>query len=99
METKTDISERLKHLRKRSKFTLRIIANYLGTSVSCYQHYENSRAAPPLHILIRLASLYNFTLDELVGDAKPQTPKIEERYRMASPEERRIVNFILKLDC
>jgi len=100
MEAKIRISQRLKQLRNKRGFTLGKIANLLGVKVSRYQHYENGRAAPPIHMLIRLSGIYGLTLDELVvGKTNPNTSKIEEQYQQLSSDMKKIVDFILANDC
>lgn len=54
-------------LRKTNKKTQSEVANYLGISQSAYQTYETGDSKPMLENLIKLADLYQVSLDYLVG--------------------------------
>ena len=58
---------RLKDLREDSELTQAKLAEYLHVKQNTYSQYENGQRQVPLDILIRLADLYNVTLDYLVG--------------------------------
>ena len=66
-EKVTPFSERLKELRIQNGFTQKEIAKELGVHFSNYQKYENATCEPKLESLIKLADLFDVTLDELMG--------------------------------
>ncbi|MCI8283955.1 MAG: helix-turn-helix transcriptional regulator [Firmicutes bacterium] len=59
--------DRLKELRKNSTFTQKELANNLGISVTAYQYYEAGKNQPSIENLIKLADMFNVTLDYLTG--------------------------------
>ena len=60
-------SERLKNLRKTRMIPQKTIAEYLGISVTAYQYYEAGKNEPNIEKLIKLAILFNVSIDYLVG--------------------------------
>lgn len=61
------IKSNLSYLRSKEGKTLDEMSEYLGLSgKSSYRAYENGDAVPGVHILMKLASFYNISLDELV---------------------------------
>ena len=53
-------------LRKQSGMSSRDIAMYLHVTPACYSNYEHGRRQIPLDIVVKLAELYQITIDELV---------------------------------
>ena len=66
-EEKSILSLRLKLLRVASGMRQEEVADMLGIGRSAYTYYELSRSRPDYDALIRLAKLYNVTIDYLVG--------------------------------
>jgi len=65
---------RLKDMREDSDKTQTEIADYLGIQQTVYSRYERGYQTIPLQHLIRLAELYDVSLDFLCGrtnDPKP----------------------------
>lgn len=61
------IKSNLSFLRAENSKTLDEMSTYLGLSgKSSYRAYENGDAVPGVHILMKLASFYDVSLDELV---------------------------------
>ena len=61
------IKSNLSHLRKEKGKTLDDMSDSLGLSgKSSYRAYENGDAVPGIHILMKLASIYDVSIDELV---------------------------------
>lgn len=58
---------RLKDLREDNELTQSKLAEQLHVKQNTYSQYENGQRQVPLNILIKLADLYNVTLDYLVG--------------------------------
>ena len=54
-------------LRKLNKLTQRDVAQHLNISQPSYIRYENGKSEPTIDNLIKLADLFDVTLDELCG--------------------------------
>ncbi len=66
-ENKSKLSTRLMEQRVVNGYTQEEIASLLGISRSTYAAYETGRNEPDITTLIKLATLYNASLDYLVG--------------------------------
>lgn len=62
-----NFQERLSELRKLQHLTQCQVAKYLNITQPSYIRYENGTAEPSIDTLIRLADLFDVTLDYLVG--------------------------------
>jgi transcriptional regulator with XRE-family HTH domain len=60
------IANNLKALRRRKGWPQRRAAYNLELKLSRYQAYEESRAEPKIKLLIKMADLYEITVDKLV---------------------------------
>ncbi len=61
------LAERLRQLRDEFHYTQQEVAIYSDITEQAYQNYERMTREPKLEILIRIADLYNVSLDYLVG--------------------------------
>ncbi len=61
------LSERLKECRKKAGYTQNQVAIYCDITEKTYQNYELMTREPKLEILVRIADLYNVSLDYLAG--------------------------------
>lgn len=61
--------QRLKAIRKSRGFTQQAVADKLNLSLRSYQRYEakNGFCDPPLDTLVRIADLFNVSIDWLLG--------------------------------
>ena len=66
-EKVTPFPERLKELRIQNEFTQKEVANELEIHFRSYEKYELGICEPKLESLIKLANLFDVTLDELLG--------------------------------
>ena len=70
------VGDILKIYRKSNRITQQKVADYLGVSRSAYAKYETMRI-PNIDVLIRLAALYNTSLDDFFrpffGEEAPKT--------------------------
>ncbi|MBQ8683099.1 MAG: helix-turn-helix transcriptional regulator [Clostridia bacterium] len=68
---------RIRDLREDHDFTQTKVAIYLGMSQTGYSKYETGENDIPVAVLIKLARLYQTSLDYLVGetDCKNRYPK------------------------
>jgi len=62
-----DYITRIRNLREDSDKTQEQIATYLGTSQTMYARYERGANEMPIRHLIKLAKLYDVSLDYLCG--------------------------------
>lgn len=67
MDSKHTLGERLRNFRKENGYSQSHLANILGIERSTYTYYEVGKTVPVIFDLMRLADLYNVTLDELLG--------------------------------
>ncbi len=61
------LSNRLKELRKAKGLTQNQVAIYCDITEKTYQNYELMTREPKISILMRIADLYDVSLDYLVG--------------------------------
>lgn len=61
------LAQRLKQCRKSKGYSQRQVAIYCDITENAYQNYELMLREPKLEILIRIADLYNVSLDYLTG--------------------------------
>ena len=61
------ISHNIKYYRKALGLTQEKLANLLNGKKSLVSNYENNRSTPDIFTLIKLADIFNISLDELVG--------------------------------
>ena len=61
------LSSRLKELRKAKGYTQNQVAIYCDITEKAYQNYELQAREPKLDILMRIADLYDVSLDYLTG--------------------------------
>lgn len=73
------VAQRLRDLRQRRGRTLAEIAATTGISVSTLSRLESGLRRPTLDLLIRLASAYGASLDDLVGAPQIADPRVHPR--------------------
>lgn len=61
------LSENLKLLREKNKLAMQFVSDHLKITRAVYAKYETGNAEPNLNLLIKIADLYNVSLDELTG--------------------------------
>ena len=61
------LSQRLKTCRRNHKYTQKEVASYCDITEKAYQNYELGTREPKISILMRIAKLYQVSLDYLVG--------------------------------
>ena len=59
--------ERLSELRKDKGYTQQQLADFLSVSKYTISSYENGKTSPDDHNLVRIAKLFNISLDYLMG--------------------------------
>ena len=58
---------RIRNLREDHDLKQKDVADYLKCTQVCYSYYENGRRDIPTDVLIRLSTLYNTSIDYLLG--------------------------------
>ncbi|HZG59761.1 MAG TPA: helix-turn-helix domain-containing protein [Anoxybacillus sp.] len=71
------ISKRLAELRKRKKWSLQYTADRLGIAKSTYAGYESGYRQPSLEAIKELASLFETSVDYLLGIVDNSSFKLE----------------------
>ena len=73
---KNILAERLKQCRKERELSQSQVAIYCDITEKAYQNYELMTRVPQLEILLKIADLFEVSLDYLVGRTdKPQLNK------------------------
>ena len=60
-----NFNERLKSERKSHDFTQKFVADNIGVSLRAYQQYEQGKFEPNIERLVKLAELFDTTIDYL----------------------------------
>ena len=66
-ELRETIAQRLKELRQGHKYMQKDVADQADINVFTYSGYENARALPPVDCLLRIAEIYEVSLDFITG--------------------------------
>ena len=69
---------KLKTLREQKGLTQKEVCTSIGIHPVVYNRYEKEKLELPLSIAIKLADLYDVTLDELVGRERKEVKKDAE---------------------
>ncbi|TDQ42734.1 helix-turn-helix transcriptional regulator [Aureibacillus halotolerans] len=72
------LANQLKKLRKARAFTQKQLALQLGISESAIGMYERDEREPSLPLLLKLADLYDVSLDELFERSRPLPQEVME---------------------
>ena len=80
-------SSNLKKLRVSKNLTQKQMAEILGIVDRQYQRYEAGQVDPPLSNVIKLADLFNVSLDYLVGRSDYESFKISPEYQRKCSDE------------
>lgn len=67
MNKGTHYFKNVEKLRKEHKKSVIEVAEYLNISPTLYEQYENGTELMPVEYFIKLADLYNISLDYIVG--------------------------------
>lgn len=59
---------RLKKIRKEHNLTQKQVAEYVNVTQQTYNNYETKDYEPTIETLIKLAKLFNTTIDNLIGN-------------------------------
>ncbi len=64
------MGKRIKELRTNAKFTQKELADRLGVTKSTITAYENDSRTPSYDVLIKIARVFNVTIDSLLIDER-----------------------------
>ena len=70
-------NERLKELRLRSSYLQKDLASSINVSVRTFQAYEHGDNEPNIEKLIKLADIFQVTLDYLMGRDTNSSPEVD----------------------
>lgn len=86
-------AEQLKHFRSQKGLSQEGLAEQLHLSRQAISRWENGETAPDLDTLVKLAAIFEVTLDELVTGVKPE-PVIVEKIIEVERAETNIWDFL-----
>jgi transcriptional regulator with XRE-family HTH domain len=61
------IADNIRFFRKANSLTQEELSKQLGGSKNLVSNYENGISTPDIYTLVKLADIFDITLDELVG--------------------------------
>ena len=61
------IADNIRFFRKANNLTQEDLSKQLGGSKNLVSNYENGISTPDIYTLVKLADIFDITLDELVG--------------------------------
>jgi transcriptional regulator with XRE-family HTH domain len=64
-----ELTARLKKYRERYGYTQQFVADHLGVGKSTYTQYEIGSRRISVDTLVRVAALYNVSMDEILGNS------------------------------
>ena len=69
-----DFGINIKRVRLKHKLTQAQFAEIIGKSQSTVYGYENNTIVPPFKVLVRISSLFNMSVNDLMGIKEPSLP-------------------------
>lgn len=91
------LSENLKLLREKNKLNMQFVSDHLKITRAIYAKYENNSAEPNLKLLIKIADLYNVSLDELVGREFTPNGKVIDQLIMKKEMTKEINSMVKQI--
>ncbi|MGI8314906.1 helix-turn-helix domain-containing protein [Halobacillus mangrovi] len=90
----SNVSKRLKELRKAHKLSQKQVSEILGISESGYGYYEQGRNEPSIEMIKKLANKYDVSTDYLLGISDIKNPNfVQEPNEFNSLKE---INYLLE---
>ena len=88
----SDFAKNLKHYRKRKHLSQAALSELLNYGSTAIANYESGRNEPSFDNLIKLASVLDITIDELLGfPLTTQESQLSSAFRKLSPENKQIL--------
>ena len=75
------LGQRIKKQREIKEISQRKLADLLGVSPSTIGMYEQNRRSPDKDMLLKLATIFNVSVDYLLGTTKPLESNETNEYR------------------
>ena len=75
------IADNIRFFRKANNLTQEELSKQLGGSKNLVSNYENGISTPDIYTLVKLADIFDITLDELVGIVKMKSFKFAENLK------------------
>ena len=88
------LGERLKSCRENRKLSQRAVAEMLGVSAGIIPEYENGNRTPSSEKLVRLADIYNCSIDFLVGRSRSNDTYIVNISKLNDEEKEAVAHLI-----
>lgn len=57
---------RLREIRKKQGMTAQVLAEKLGVSQGAISHYETGRRKPSIDMVVKMAKVFNCSVDDLI---------------------------------
>ncbi|HRE52244.1 MAG TPA: helix-turn-helix transcriptional regulator [Flavitalea sp.] len=90
-----NLKDNIRKARVSIGFSQKQMAASVGKNRGTYQSYEDGRAEPSVHTLIKIAETVGITLDDLVrGNCTPSN-EISDRYARLSSRDKAIVDAVM----
>ncbi len=89
------LAENLQLLRTKNKLTMQVVADHLKIARASYSNFETGKVEPNLKVLMKIADLYNVSLDELAGRQFTPNGVAIDQVRMKT-EMNREINAMVK---
>lgn len=80
----TNIGESIKNLRTQNNMSQELLAEYLNISRQAISNWENGKSQPDAETLMRLASIFNVTVDDIL-EKQLNTERISKHYYWIIP--------------
>lgn len=91
------IAENLKALRVQNKLSMQVVADHLKIARITYSNFETGKGEPNLKLLVKMADLYNVSLDELAGRQFTPNGVAIDRVRMKTEMDREINSMVKQI--
>ena len=103
--SQSTLSEKLRALRKKSRYTQEDISRKLNIQRQTYCNYENDARTPPLETVVALAEIYHVSVDYLVRGAEAASDSdtgrnchekklLSEFSTLSSTKQKEVIEFI-----
>lgn len=94
MSIQTELSSKLKELRKAHGFNQEFVASCLSIARQTYSHYENGRRTPSYDVMVKLAELYQISLDSLISEPADNRALPKSQHSQANPSAESLSDFL-----
>ena len=84
----TVLGNRIRDLRESKDLTQKELSSMIGLTPKMISFYENCQRTPPIDVLVKLAKIFNVTVDYLIG-----TPTSDSLYKNISIQELNLLQY------